>query len=87
LATQARLIDDKLPDGGIALADNMDGACDGDPVPHRFFAAPVRYLLGTLGWCDRYDEILNMMKHFLETKMDFDYAIDLIYTLQFGGQA
>ncbi|SAM01207.1 hypothetical protein [Absidia glauca] len=63
----------------------MDDACDNDPVPHRSFATPVRHLLGTLGWNGRYDETVNMMKHFLETKMDFDYAIDLIYTLQFGG--
>jgi hypothetical protein len=85
LATQARFIYDELSDGKITLAGKLDGACDGDPVPHRSFAAPVCYFLGTLCWNDRYDEIVNMIMHFLETKMDFDYAIDLINTLQYGG--
>lgn len=84
LETQATFFVEKLSMGGISANMTLDGK-DTTRYYHKAVLAPVRFLLGTLRWNDRYDQMKDIVD---EASAGTDYlgeTVELLCTLQFNG--
>jgi hypothetical protein len=87
LLAQGAFFMGQLSHGGIANGYALDGLRTGKPKYFKSYAAPVRFLFGTLGWNDRYDEMIYKTKDAESGGNSTGYTIELICTLQFNGKA
>ncbi|SAM01206.1 hypothetical protein [Absidia glauca] len=87
LLAQGTFFMGQLSHGGIAPDYALDGIRTGKTKYFKSHAAPVRFLFGTLGWNDRYDEMIEKTKNAESGGDSMGYTIDLICTLQFNGKA
>jgi hypothetical protein len=84
LETQATFFVGKLSSGGIGADLTLDGKGT-RKYYHKAVLAPVRFLLGTINWNDRYDQMKDIVD---EASAGTDYlgeTIELLCTLQFNG--
>jgi hypothetical protein len=86
LLAQGAFFMGQLSHGGIATDYALDGQRTGKSKYLKSYAAPVRFLFGTLGWNDRYVEMIGKTKNAKSGDNSTGYTIDLICTLQFNGK-